>query len=92
MTLVFIEGPGSACGSQGDVRSVTDVPNVEDATAQFRTLMENRQRPGVHSHVGDPGLGVLKLEIPPEQQMPDPPRPPSPDPWDPQERLIVAMA
>ncbi|KFG88184.1 hypothetical protein MANI_015841 [Metarhizium anisopliae] len=82
--LGFHRGSGSVCGSQGDVRSVTDFPNVEDATAQFITLMENRQRPGVHSHVRDPGLGVLKLEIPPEQQMPDPPRPPSPDPWDPQ--------
>ncbi|EFY92739.1 hypothetical protein MAC_01375 [Metarhizium acridum CQMa 102] len=82
--LGFHRGSGSVCGSQGDARSMTEFSNVEDATAQFRTLLENRQPPSVHGHVRDPGLGVLRLEIPPEQQMPDPPRPPSPDPWDPQ--------
>lgn len=82
--LGFNRGSGSVSGSQGDARSVAEFPTVEDATAQFRTLMSDRQLSSSHGHRQDSGLAVQTEEIPPEQPMPEPPRPPSLDPWDPQ--------
>lgn len=80
--LGFQRGSGSLSGSQGDARSVAEFPNVEDATAQFRTLMSDRHLTSAHSHVPDSDLAVQVPEIPPVQPLPEPPRPPSMDPWD----------
>lgn len=83
--LGFQRGSGSLSGSQGDARSVVEFPNVEDATAQFRTLMSDRHLSSAHGHVLDSGLAVqAQQDIPAEEPLPEPPRPPSMDPWDPQ--------